>query len=123
MGVDITERRQVEESLASAKLSAERATIAAEEASRAKDHFLAVLSHELRTPLTVVVPALEALVNHVSPDAVQYLEMARRNVDLEVRLIDDLLDVTQIAQGKIVLDRKPVDLDPVLRHAVEGGRG
>jgi PAS domain S-box-containing protein len=109
---DITERKHVEEALTAAKATAE-------EASRAKDHFMAVLSHELRTPLTAVIPALGALEDHILPGGAEYLDMARRNVEMEARLIDDLLDVTRIARGKVELDMKPADLCTILRHAVE----
>jgi two-component system CheB/CheR fusion protein len=94
----------------------------AEAASRAKDHFLAVLSHELRTPLTPVVAALSILQRQqggFDPETREHLEMIGRNVELEARLIDDLLDVTRIEKGKIDLDRKPIMLCEVLRRAVE----
>ena len=102
---DITERKRLEEDLRAAKDSAERAKAAAEQANRAKDHFLAVLSHELRTPLTPVVMGVSMLQDRpdLDPDVRETLEMVRRNVEMEARLIDDLLDVTRIAQGKIEL--------------------
>jgi len=104
-----------------AKESAERARTGAEEASLAMDHFLAVLSHELRTPLTPVLTSLAMLEDRGGFDEAvrERLDMIRRNVELEARLIDDLLDVTRIARGKIELDRKPVLLCDVIRHAVE----
>jgi two-component system CheB/CheR fusion protein len=118
---DVTERKRVEAELLAARESAERAKVAAEEASRAKDHFLAVLSHELRTPLTPVLSSLSMLEDcRASDHAIRdRLDMIRRNVELEARLIDDLLDVTRIARGRIELDRKPVRLVDVIRHAVE----
>jgi two-component system CheB/CheR fusion protein len=114
------ERRQARE-LAAAKQSAERAKAEAEEANRAKDHFLAVLSHELRTPLTPVVAAVSMLQQNQRLDEGmrENLEMIRRNVELEARLIDDLLDVTRIARGKIELDKRPVELCMVIARAVE----
>jgi two-component system, chemotaxis family, CheB/CheR fusion protein len=118
---DITGRKRSEQELAAAKESAERAKAAAEQASRAKDHFLAVLSHELRTPLTPVLAGLSLLQSRDDFDAEtrEDLEMIRRNVDMEARLIDDLLDVTRIARGKIELRRKPVQLCEIIRRAVE----
>lgn len=118
---DITERKRAEEALKAAKLSAEQAKAAAEQASKAKDHFLAVLSHELRTPLAPVVTALSMLQDDPRVDAGirEMLEMVRRNVDLEGRLIDDLLDVARIARGKIELEKKVVPLCEVIRRAVE----
>jgi PAS domain S-box-containing protein len=118
---DITDRKAAEDELRAAKLTAERAKAAAEEASRAKDQFLAVLSHELRTPLAPVVAAVSMLQQQWNCDQAsrETLEMIRRNVELEARLIDDLLDVTRITRGKLELDRQPVQLCDVIRRAVE----
>ena len=125
---DISVRKRMEDELASTKLSAERAKAAAElakaaaeRANRAKDHFLAVLSHELRTPLTPVVMALSVLERRpdLDPQARELLEMVRRNVELEAILIDDLLDVSRIARGKIELTRSAVPLCTVIQRAVE----
>ena len=120
-GVDVTERKQAEEELEAAKNTAERAKDAAEQANRTKDHFLAVLSHELRTPLTPVVMGLSMLHDtaDLEPAIGETLEMVRRHVELEVRLIDDLLDVSRIARGKIELARSPVELCTVIHRAVE----
>ncbi|MDM7914963.1 MAG: response regulator [Candidatus Eisenbacteria bacterium] len=98
-----------------------RAKAAAEEANRAKDYFLAVLSHELRTPLTPVLATIGMLQSEVglAPQAREGLAVIRRNVELEARLIDDLLDLTRIARGKIELSRRPLDLAEVLREAIE----
>jgi PAS domain S-box-containing protein len=114
INMDITERKATEEDLA-------RAKAAAEEASRSKDHFLAVLSHELRTPLTPVLTALSLLQRHQElPEAARgYLAVIRRNVELESRLIDDLLDVSRIERGKVELDRRPVPLCEIIERAVE----
>ncbi len=94
---------------------------AAAEASRAKDHFLAVLSHELRTPLTPVIAAAGMLQEdpRLPEDARQDMQMIRRNVELEKRLIDDLLDLTRISRGKLEMHFRPVDVGTVLRRAVE----
>ena len=118
---DITDRKRAEEELKTAKDAAERAQAAAEQANRTKDHFLAVLSHELRTPLTPVVMGVAMLQDRTDLDPVVHetLEMVRRNVEMEARLIDDLLDVTRIARGKIELSRSPVELCKVIQRAVE----
>jgi two-component system CheB/CheR fusion protein len=94
---------------------------AAEQANRAKDRFLAVLSHELRTPLTPVVMGLSMLQDRLDldPPLREMLEMVRRNVEFEARLIDDLLDVSRIAQGKVELTRSAVDLSTVIQRAIE----
>ncbi|MCX6968468.1 MAG: response regulator [Verrucomicrobia bacterium] len=118
---EITERKRMEEGLKAAKLSAERAKEAAEESSRAKDRFLAILSHELRTPLTPVLALTSALVADESlVDAlIKDIQTIHRNVELEARLIDDLLDVTRVVRGKIKLDKRPVDLGEIIKRAVE----
>jgi two-component system CheB/CheR fusion protein len=115
------DRKQVEDALRAAKYSAERAKAEAEQANRAKDHFLAVLSHELRTPLTPVVMGLSMLENRpdLDPAIRETLEMVRRNVELEARLIDDLLDVSRIARGKIELRRSAIELCTIIHQAVQ----
>jgi signal transduction histidine kinase len=90
-------------------------------ANAAKDQFLALLSHELRNPLTPVIAMvgeLEAATPR-SAELHQALEVIRRNVELEARLIDDLLDVTRIAKGKLQLTLEVVDVNEVLRRAYE----
>lgn len=93
----------------------------AEIASRAKDQFIASLSHELRTPLTPVLAAVSAL--HGRSDVPPHLrgicEMIRRNILIETRLIDDLLDVSRITQGKMRLDRQPTDVHATVGEVIE----
>ena len=111
---DVTQRRRAEEEL-------KRAKDAAEEANRVKDRFLANLSHELRTPLTPVL----ATIAHVEKlpglplELYEGLASIRRNVELESRLIDDLLDVTRIARGKLELHQEVLDVHACLRAALE----
>ncbi|MGE5275826.1 MAG: PAS domain S-box protein [Acidobacteriota bacterium] len=94
---------------------------AAEEASRAKDRFLAVLSHELRTPLTPALATSQLLERRrdISEDVRRSLELIRRNVELETLLVDDLLDLTKISRGTIELRRKPEDLHAVIHRVVD----
>ncbi|HKV13328.1 MAG TPA: ATP-binding protein, partial [Thermoanaerobaculia bacterium] len=113
-------RRQTEEDLRSQNDELSRAKQAAEEANRAKDHFLATLSHELRTPLTPVLATAATLENDPRfAEAKNELAMIRRNVELEARLIDDLLDLTRIARGKLELHREVTDLHRIVRHAFQ----
>ena len=102
---DITERRNSERVLIDQTQKLEKINREAEAASRAKDQFLAALSHELRTPLTPVLLTATALENEgLLPEAFRpQIALIRRNVELEARLIDDLLDLTRISRGKLQL--------------------
>jgi PAS domain S-box-containing protein len=93
-------------------------------ASRAKDDFLAALSHELRTPLNpVLLIASEAAENPALPESVRAdFETIARNVALEKRLIDDLLDLTGITHHKVVLDLARQDVHALLRQALDNVR-
>jgi PAS domain S-box-containing protein len=115
--LDVTQLKRAHEAQREAKE-------AAEAASRAKDRFLAVLSHELRTPLTPVLLAVSALLERDEvPGLRPTLEMIRRNVELEARLIDDLLDVARIGRGALRLDPRIVDAHEVVLQAVDVCRG
>jgi signal transduction histidine kinase len=93
------------------------------EAERRKDEFLAVLAHELRNPLAPVRNSLEVLRRvPEGPQAQRAREVAQRQVDLMVRLIDDLLDVSRISRGKIALQRRRTPLAEVIAAAVETSR-
>ena len=94
---------------------------AAESANAAKDRFLAALSHELRTPLTPILIWAGGMVNDPSlpPEIDEGLKMVCRNVELEARLIDDLLDLTRIARGKLQLHLRKSDAHDLLGHAME----
>ncbi len=96
----------------------------AEQASRAKDDFIATLSHELRTPLTPSLMTLSALTRNdrLEQSLRDELQMVRRNVELEARLIDDLLDLTRIAQGKIQLMLGAIDVHASISHVIENCR-
>jgi len=94
---------------------------AAEAANRAKDQFIAVLSHELRTPLTPVLTAVTLLRSHEAlPEEIRSdFEVIHRNVELEAKLIDDLLDVTRISRGVIELHSEDVDVHACLMKSLE----
>jgi len=116
-------KRQAEEreSLIREQAIAEHARVEAERASEAKDRFLAMLSHELRTPLTPVLASVFMLEreDNVSEILHESLQLIRRNVELEARLIDDLLDLTRISKGKVQLSFEIVDAHTLLRNALE----
>jgi len=93
-------------------------------ASRAKDDFLATLSHELRTPLNpILLIASDAVNNHELPPRVRTdFDTIRKNVEIEARLIDDLLDLTRITHGKVILDKDFFDVHRILKDAVANVR-
>ncbi len=111
---DITSRKQFEADLLAAKE-------AAEAANHAKDHFLAMLSHELRTPLTPVLAAITYIeaTAELPTDLHKEIASVRRNVEMEARLIDDLLDLTRISRGKLELTPELVDTHVLLRQVVD----
>ncbi len=128
MALDITERKRAEQELARSRAElewalkeTEMARQAAERANRTKDQFLATLSHELRTPLTPALLAAESLLARQDlPDRLrEALEMICRNIEIETRFIDDLLDVSRIANGKLELLAEMVDVHAAVGHAIE----
>ncbi|HTO77449.1 MAG TPA: PAS domain S-box protein [Thermoanaerobaculia bacterium] len=111
---DIDDLKNTAEALRSAKE-------AAEEAAHAKDRFLAVLSHELRTPLTPALAVSQVLERRgdLPGDVKDSVSLIRRNVELEVLLVDDLLDLTKIARGMVELKRQTVDVHELLQQVVD----
>jgi len=110
---DITDRKRTEEDLRDAKELAEAAC-------QAKDRFLAVLSHELRTPLNPVLIAVSSMLDsNPGPALRPTLEMIQRNIELEARLIDDLLDLTRLSRGQLRLELEIVDVHEAIRRAIE----
>jgi PAS domain S-box-containing protein len=108
------ERRRIEQELQGEKEKAEAA-------NAAKDRFLAMLSHELRTPLTPVLIWADGMAKDktLSENMQQDLRMICRNVELEARLIDDLLDLTRVTRGKLKLQHSLADVHELLHHALE----
>ncbi len=107
---DITERKRTEDELQSA--------------NRRKDEFLALLAHELRNPLAPVRTGLELIrVAGDTPESVRRVRpIMERQIGQMVRLIDDLLDVSRISSGKIVLQRAPTSLAELMEAAVDAQR-
>jgi signal transduction histidine kinase len=124
LAAEIAQRERAQEELRLAKEELEQRvqerTAELLTAHRAKDHFLAVLSHELRTPLTPVLATVQEFLHapNVEPDVREALDLIHRNVELEARLIDDLLDVTRISRGKMELLRSIVQINPIIEHAM-----
>jgi PAS domain S-box-containing protein len=113
IGLDVRERKRVEG-------ERERAQAEAEAASQAKDEFFAMLGHELRNPLGVITTALHILevTGPLDERGAKARQIIARQVVILVRLVDDLLDVTRLATGKIVLSPSPVNLGAAAQRAV-----
>jgi signal transduction histidine kinase len=112
--IDITERKQAEEALHAANLQLA-------EADRGKNEFLAVLSHELRNPLSPIRNSLFIL-EHTAPGGEQSkraLDVIGRQVGQLARLVDDLLDLTRVSRNKIQLQRRPLELNNLVRRTVD----
>ena len=111
---DMTDRKRAEEAV-------EEARDRAEAACTIKDQFLAALSHELRTPLTPVLAAISMMANSAARTADESEDVAiiRRNVELEARLIDDLLDMTRIGAGKVELRPEVIDIHAAIRQTLD----
>ena len=93
------------------------------EADRRKDEFLAMLAHELRNPLAAIGNAAQLLGKLVPEEGLEWArDVVQRQVKHLARLIDDLLDVSRISQGKIGLRKEPLDLSPIVASAVEAVR-
>jgi PAS domain S-box-containing protein len=108
---DITELKRVRAELREAKESAEAA-------DKSKDRFLAALSHELRTPLSPVLMTAQAMeMNSSLPPAFRNdIAIIRRNVELEAKLIDDLLDLSRVIAGKLTLNPSIIDVNEAVGH-------
>ena len=115
--IDITERKRAEEQIKAANLQLA-------EADRRKNEFLAVLSHELRNPLAPIRNSVYIL-EHAAPggeQAVRARQVIDRQAQHMARLIEDLLDVTRISRGKVVLQRESVDLNAIVKGTAEDHR-
>ena len=118
---DIDSQKQIESERMQLLQQAQVAREAAERANRIKDEFLAVLSHELRTPLNPILGWSKILLNK-SPDANTLrrgLQTIERNAQLQTQLIEDLLDVSRILRGKLLLEKVSVNLKRVIEAAIE----
>ena len=112
--LDVTERVEAQR-----RLEEQHASL--EQANRAKDEFIAMLSHELRTPLTPVLICIDSFQNdtRLSEEIQSAFSMIRRNIQLEARLIDDLLDVAKVTFGKVDLHLEILEAHALLRNTLE----
>ena len=102
-----------------AKLEAERARIAAEEADSAKDDFLAMLGHELRNPLAPVLTALELMRLRGESGSQRERDIIERQVRHLARLVEDLFDVSRLRRGRVELRRRPFEIIRSIEKAIE----
>ncbi|MEH2212904.1 hybrid sensor histidine kinase/response regulator [Nostoc sp.] len=121
MLTDITDRKRSESERDRLLLLEQRARAEAEAANRIKDEFLAVLSHELRSPLNPILGWAKLLQSRKFDEAGlnKALKTIERNAKLQAQLIEDLLDVSRILQGKLSLNTIPVDLVSTIEAAME----
>ena len=124
--VDVTERARVEkhreellERERAAREEMDRLRQAAESASRAKDEFLAMLGHELRNPLAPIMTALQLMRLRGDGRLERERDVIERQVSHLTRLVDDLLDVSRIARGKVELKKEPIEVAEVVAKAIE----
>jgi PAS domain S-box-containing protein len=116
--LDVSERFDAEVK----RLAMDEASRAARQTSIAKDQFVAMLSHELRTPLTPLLATLSLLERDPPPGGDELKKLAallRRNLLVEARLIDDLLDVSRLTHGKMTVKREPMSVHAAARNAFE----
>jgi PAS domain S-box-containing protein len=114
---DITDRKHAEAEL-------RRSQLALQETDRRKDEFIATLSHELRNPLAPIRTAAKIIASaHLAPDQLERAQMIiERQVTHMALLLDDLLDIARITQGKLRLKKEPVALSEVAEAAMEAAR-
>lgn len=114
IAIDLTHIKQIESSLIEARARAE-------EANQAKDFFLASLSHELRNPLSPIMAAANMIERRrdVAPLISEYLDIIKRNVRIQARLIDDLLDLNKILHGKVFLDKTVQSIHEIINRSSE----
>ena len=115
-----SELRDANEHLILATIEAQELREAAQTARRRQDEFLAMLAHELRNPLGPIRNAVEVLARlDGRPVPRPVLDIIRRQVQQMARLLDDLLDVSRVTQGKVTLQRRPTELSEFINQAVE----
>jgi PAS domain S-box-containing protein len=117
---DVTERVVSERELRSQIAASEHARAVAEEASRLKDHFLATLSHEIRTPLNAVLGWVRILRTQPKEKSREHaLEVIERNGMVQLRLVEDLLDMARVVSGKLSLDVTVLALQEIAQAAID----
>lgn len=127
---DLTHQKKVEAERATlvavqaAQKAAEAAAQSLRDADRRKDEFLAMLAHELRSPLAPIRNGLEILdrISSQEPEVLRTRQIMGRQVENLVRMVDDLLDVSRVSEGKIELRREQLDLRAAVNRALESAQ-
>jgi PAS domain S-box-containing protein len=119
--LDVSDRKRVEQEREQLLIREQAAREQAEMTNRIKDEFLTVLSHELRSPLNPILGWTKLLQTRKfdSQSTARALETIERNAKLQTQLIEDLLDISRILRGKMVLHNQPVDLITTIQSALE----
>jgi signal transduction histidine kinase/ActR/RegA family two-component response regulator len=116
---EIRRREAVEQALRETLSELRRSEEALRDADRRKDEFLAMLGHELRNPLSAILTGVQLMRRGSSTSHERHQEIVERQARHLARLVDDLLDVSRITQGKVRLDRAPVPVGEVISRALE----
>jgi signal transduction histidine kinase/ActR/RegA family two-component response regulator len=123
VSLDVTERKRMHEALQQSESELARQAEELRVAARRKDEFLATLAHELRNPLAPIRTGMDLLAQAPGdPTAQRTLGVMQRQIGHMVRLIDDLLDVSRITNGKLQLRRQRIELSSVIEAAIESSR-
>lgn len=122
--VRMAQLREANEKLLIATIQAQTATEAAEDANRQKEQFLAMLAHELRNPLAPIVNALAILRRSTSanPTLTWVHDLIKRQVDHLTHLLNELLEVSRLTSGKVLLKKQPIEISETMRFAIEASR-
>jgi PAS domain S-box-containing protein len=120
----VIEKHLVDRRIGEALAVEQEARAQAERAARAKDEFLATLSHELRTPLNAILGWVDLMKTSASDGetAARGIEVIERNARIQAAIVDDLLDMSAIISGKLRLDVRMVQLEPIIAAAVDIAR-
>lgn len=123
-GLRMSLLREANQKLVLATLEAQTATEVAEHANRDKEQFLAMLAHELRNPLAPIGNALAILRRKASPDPTLTWvhDIIKRQVDHLTRLLNELLEASRLASGKVMLKKRPTAISETMRFAIEGSQ-
>ncbi len=119
--LDITERKRIEKERAQLLISEQEAREEAEAANRAKDEFVAMVSHDLRSPLNAILGWSRILQQNGNDETIRNraTEIIERNAKAQDALIEDLLDISRIVQGKLELKINSVNLQSIVKEAVD----